>query len=148
MRVEDLLRELFSRVRTLETSPQSGLWRRKTDFVATVQSTTSTSYVNLATVGPTFDLDVSPSGTVLMGVGAYIDGTGDKCGMSFELSGENVMAPADGRGAKIQGASADVMKWFLLTGLDPGITTVMAKYRSFGGGTATFSDRTLIALPI
>lgn len=142
------LRELFGRVKRLETSPQSGLWRRKTNAVATSQSTTSTAYVDLATVGPTVTVDVPASGTVLVGVGAYIGGTLDIGIMSFVGSGANTIAAADSRAARMSGAVADVMKWVLLTGLAQGNTVLTAKYRSAGGASVVFVDRSIIAIPI
>ncbi len=134
--------------------------------VFTVQSRTSTSYGDLATVGPSMQVNISPSGRLLVQVSTRIecivDGSDAAGGaMGVALTGANVASPADNEavigfldlvcGVAIAGNSTICASMAtLLTGLNPGLTTVTAKYRSAGSGgtTVTFWDRQLWAVPL
>lgn len=118
--------------------------------VATSETTTSTSFTNLATVGPAVSVTVRRSGLVLVSLCASIQNNtaGQRARMSFALSGANTAVAADVDGIDLQSATggqdAQLGRTRLLTGLTPGLTTITAKYL-VSGGTGTFARRELIA---
>lgn len=118
--------------------------------VATSQTTTSTSYTDLTTTGP--------SVTVTTGTTAYITlccsmfktpaGTGNNGFMSVAVSGATTIAAADANGltwSAMQGSSFSnpCCRRFKLTGLTAGSNTFTAKYR-VNGSTFGFADRDII----
>jgi hypothetical protein len=118
--------------------------------VATAETTTSTTYTDLATPGPAVTVTVPASGKVLVSVtsGMKNSNASNPTFMSFAVSGATTQAATDTRalsllGNNFQQASAS----FVLTGLTPGSTTFTAKYRT-DGGTATFQNRSIWAIPL
>lgn len=123
-------------------------------FVDTSQTRSSTSYGDLSTVGPQLTCSVSPSGRLLVQVSAWINSNvaGDGGTMGIALSGANVSS-ADDREAQVvyigtANSLAAASKVTLITGLNPGNTTVTAKYKSLFGGSAEFTLRHLWVLPL
>lgn len=128
------------------------------DLNAGLQSTSSTSFTDLGTVGPDVTVVVGDSGKLLVGISAVmaastISGTNAQPQMSYELSGANTVS-ADGdhsirdavQETVQQGAQGVVI---LHTGLNRGSTTITAKYRcGDGSDTVTFQDRRLWAQPL
>lgn len=112
--------------------------------VATSQTETSTSYDDLATVGPAVTFTVGPSGIVEVTFSAQISNAGgNHAYMSFVLSGANTLAASDDR--SIHFASTNAFRFsgsYLLTGLTPGSTVATAKYR-VSANTGTFAVRSL-----
>lgn len=152
-----VLADYERRLRTLETAPRlqnsSQAW--KSDYVDNAESTSSTSYVNLATVGPTITMDVpktfsSPAtgdiGRVLLTVSAYmnvpsntsatvglfIDGalTWDALGLGNSTGGTLAMNVTD-------------MRTITVT---PGTHTFQLRYKQ-SLTTAQFAARLLIVQP-
>jgi hypothetical protein len=119
--------------------------------VVTSQTTVSTTYVDLATVGPTVTLTVPASGRVLVSVTSDMSNStgGGSNFMGFAISGADTRAAADTNalilgGNTLQAATAS----FIVTGLTAnGSDTFTAKYR-VSGGTGTFSNRSIWAIPI
>jgi hypothetical protein len=69
--------------------------------------------------------------------------------MSFAISGNTTMSATDTRalillGNNLQQSSAS----FVVSGLNPGSNTFTAQYRVQGSGTATFSNRSMWAIPL
>lgn len=118
----------------------------RSELVQTDETTTSTAYTNLATTGPT--LDGLPNGEYLILVGCFAKASGgaaEGARMSIEVNGA-AAADAD---SCISSSTGDVsvMRPTLKTLSSANDNTVVAKYRSTdGGSTATFSERTLVAL--
>jgi hypothetical protein len=119
--------------------------------VVTSQATTSTAYVDLATVGPAVTVTIPASGRVLVSVSA---GTANTTGggsdfMGFAISGTDTRAASDGNalilgGNNLQAATAS----FIVTGLTAnGSDIFTAKYR-VSGGTGAWSNRSIWAIPI
>lgn len=119
--------------------------------VETLESTTSTSYGNLATVGPTVsDVEVTDRGKALVFVSANLStDTGDGANMSFTVSG------ATSRDAGQTGTLSLVTAGSSIAGsvtkavpldLNPGVHTFQAKYRSGSGGIASFNQRVLTVI--
>lgn len=106
--------------------------------------TTSATYTDLATVGPTVSLAVPASGAVLVSISADISTDSDLVAGSVgvELSGANVLAPADDTALKLSGnfSRYRASSVFVMTGLTPGLTTFELKYRSNVPGNITIFD--------
>jgi hypothetical protein len=113
------------------------------------ETTTSTSYTDLATVGPTVTVTTGPAALVTVHGSIDNSGTGS-CRMSYAVSGASTIAEADNRGIGVYGvagvgivASAVVLH----TDLTPGSNTFTAKYR-VASGTGTFNSRRIVVFPL
>lgn len=119
------------------------------DYIATSQTTTSTSYTDLATVGPTVTVTIGASGMalVLWSTRRFNSGV-NWTSMSFDVSGANTIAATDSDTLS-SSTGIDIVDGtqVLLTGLSPGSTTFKAKYR-VTGGTGTWIDRRLSVIPL
>lgn len=118
--------------------------RRPTnDTVATSQTTTSTSYTDLSTVGPATTHE--HGSTVKVTVTCRMRNSGvNLTRMSFAITGDNTVSAGDDRSLEIEStgwmrASAS----FMVTGLTTGSSTFTAKYK-VAAGTGTFEDRQII----
>jgi hypothetical protein len=119
--------------------------------VLTAQGTSSTTYTDLATAGPSVTVDVPASGLVRVSI--YCSHSSNDPGaialMSFEVTGGNSVAAADVRAIGHVGNTGHRNGFtFLLTGLNVGSTTFTAKYRGSATFTATFSDRQIHVEPV
>lgn len=121
-----------------------------TSFVTTSESTASTSYTALTTA-QAISVTVGVNGLLLITVGCGLVGTGGNLSyISFALSGANTLASADSNGISSNSTTTDGTQYDrsrLLTGLTAGATTVTAQFR-VGGGTGTFKNRGLVAIPL
>jgi hypothetical protein len=117
------------------------------DYIATSQNTTSTSYTDLTTVGPTVTVTTGPAALVAI-YNANVHSTGAASAlMSFEVSGASSQSASDTISigtATTVGSRAGAT--FLVTGLTGGSNTFRAKYR-VGAGTGTFVDRRIVVMP-
>ncbi|MEV0725998.1 hypothetical protein AB0I37_24870 [Micromonospora purpureochromogenes] len=135
------------------------------DTVATYGTTTSTSWTDLATVGPQVTVTVGASGRLLVMVTCAFDYNGaDSQGggyMSFDLAGPTPEAASEFTAVKsvfsVSDTSADVATWIvgarqtatsLREGLAPGTYTVTAKYKTHTGDEVGFFDRDLVVIPL
>ncbi len=124
-------------------------------IVETLETTTSTAYTDLATVGPSVTVPVAASGRVLVTIGSLLsnDTAGVASFMTVALSGANVIAAADtvSRLLNFRSASAGqgirASRQFVISGLAAGSTTFTAKYRA-ASGTSSFDGRALIVIPL
>lgn len=120
--------------------------------VDTSETTTSTSYTDLATVGPAVTVTVGDSGMVLVSVGAEMTpaSSSDGAFMSFAISGANTAAAVTATAVKVRDVSGTLAysRDSLLTGLTAGSTTFTGKYKSTNGGTTTFLNRRIWAIPL
>jgi hypothetical protein len=140
--IEATVVALAARVSTLETTvnttriPQQAL-------VATSQTTTSTSYTDLATVGPAVTLTTGATALVTVGGQIQCSASTITAFMSWAVSGATTSAAVDaGRAAAIANVNLIcASRVFLMTGLTPGSNTFTAKYKVNGVATGTFQDR-------
>lgn len=124
-----------------------------TDRVAAYQSTSSTEFIDLATVGPTVSVTVERPTLVLVILSARIWGSvnsrrGD---MSFAASGATVIAPTSDNALLYEGSADDQFQgsYVMPLVLNAGTTQLQAKYRGFGSsGNANFQDRKLMVVPV
>jgi hypothetical protein len=124
------------------------------NYVATRESTSSTSYTNLTTSGPAVTLTTGT--TALVSIKCALDDGADAIfgRMGFAVSGSTTVAATDeySIGAKVQqifSASAEGYlifgATFVVTGLTAGSNTFTAKYKKVAtaSGNPLFSERTL-----
>jgi hypothetical protein len=118
--------------------------------VATSETTASTTYTDLATVGPTQTVTIPASGKALVIVTA-LESTSNQSGIvftSFAVSGASTVAATDARALEVQGNNAvRASATSVVTGLTPGANTFTAKYRTTAG-TATFAARDIVVIPL
>ena len=109
-----------------------------TQNVSTSQTTTSTSYADLATVGPT--ATVVSKGTVAVVLWADVQSTtSGSAASSPAVSGATTTAASDTWGAIASDSTRTTVGWAVFT-ITPGSNTYTIKYR-VTGGTGTFRDR-------
>lgn len=130
------------------------------DFLATSQTTTSTSYTDLATAGPSVTLTTGTSAIVSVSCiasnnQANANAESGVTYMGFAVSGASTVTAADARagfGPQIHTShSQNRSGTFLVTGLTAGSNTFTAKYRVGGAlatGTGTFSNRHITVLAL
>jgi hypothetical protein len=121
-----------------------------TSTVNTDETTTSTTFADLATSGPAVVANVGKSGQVLITIGAGIyTGTGSKV-VSVAISGATTKSPY-AAGPTLRKDDAPFTQkssvTYLETGLTPGATTFTMKYK-VSTGTANFFDRTITVIPL
>ncbi len=113
--------------------------------VSTTQTTNSSSYVDLATVGPSVTLTTGANVVVQVACGAANNnGSGFNGFVSVAVSGATTVAASDNFCASVSGTGAgfgvtDVAN-IALTGLTPGVNTFTLKYR-VNGQTWGFYNR-------
>jgi hypothetical protein len=129
---------------------------RRSSFVGgaveSQESTSSTAYTDLATVGPTVSVDVGQSGQLLVHVYASLSNNvaNNAAHMSYAISGATAFGAGDGisiaytPGADFRGARIGAT--FHHFGLNPGVHTVTAKYR-VAGGTGQIGSRRIMVVP-
>lgn len=116
------------------------------DIIATSQTTTSTSYTNLATVGPR--VTITSRGTralCLFSAAMFNSSSVNGSAMAIDVSGATTIAAADAQNIRVTaGNSGYAFKaaGFALLTITPGSNTYTAKYKA-SAGTSTFVDRHL-----
>lgn len=130
--------------------------RRTTSTAATVstsQTTTSTSYTDLATTGPAVTVTIGSTGKALVSLyGLMLQSNASQASfMGFAVSGATTVAAADAFALALNAAVAgDAIRCgatWLVTGLNSGSTTGTAKYR-VTANTGTYQDRHIIWTPL
>jgi hypothetical protein len=107
------------------------------------QSTASTSYTDLATVGPTITVECGQSVIVTVSGSLYNDTAGEFALMSFAISGATTLAASDtfALGFKAPNANDGLFaSYTVIASTTPGMNTFTAKYRGTGGAAA-FQNR-------
>jgi hypothetical protein len=119
--------------------------------VTTSQSTSSTSYTNLATVGPTVSVTTGTGAIIFHSCSVQNNGSGFSS-MSWDISGATTRAALDADAIRHDGVAAS-NPWKLgvtdivTAVLTPGVNTFTAKYKAESGSTATFADRFICVIP-
>lgn len=124
-------------------------------FVATAESTTSTTYVDLTTVTDTVTVTIGVNGLAWISIGGTLSSnTGTALGyMAVAISGASTVAAADAKAysvGAVGGLTAGQAGFaYLETGLTPGSTTFKLKYHSStGANTVTASNRRISVVPL
>lgn len=124
----------------------------ETSSVLSTETTTSMSYTDLTTIGPSVTVETGPSAIVIVHATLSNSGTGS-ARMAYEVSGATSITPADNRGIGILDAQDSFITASgvaLHTGglsLTPGMNTFTAKYR-VSASTGTFLSRRIVVLPL
>ena len=119
----------------------------RADYIATSQSTTSTSYTDLTTVGPTVTITTGTTAYVTIQTIAAAN-VANRQYMSFAVSGASsisagtyeiapVYVPAGGE------VTVPLVLSFVVTGLTAGSNTFTCKYKSSDGNAISFAKRFL-----
>jgi hypothetical protein len=117
--------------------------------VATSQTTASTTYTDLGTVGPTVSLETGTTALVTISSLCAAGSAGNAAFMSFAISGATTVAANDAQAMSNPTTSG----WafgitFLVTGLTPGTNVFTAKYRIPAGAAATWVNRNITVTPV
>lgn len=145
--LDKLLKELFSRVKTLETSPQTGLSTSAKAQDSSTCSTSSSSYGDptSGTSGPSVQIEAPSSGQVLVMIQAFMTPGSASAIASVDVPESGISAlDAD---AAIGASIGLVHSTVLIQGLAEGTNTIRMRYRSTGG-SSSFSFRTLTVIPM
>jgi hypothetical protein len=124
-----------------------------TDYIETEESTTSTSYTNLSTVGPSVTVATSSRALVMIGARMRNNVAGQYCMASFELSGDTTRTAPDRYSVAFENTNQDgstdihTCQFTPLTDLTPGNNTFTMKYRTTTAGTAVFRFRRMAVIP-
>lgn len=122
-----------------------------TQDVATSQSTTSTSYTDLATSGPSRSYTLNAGQVALVVVSCVqVHPAGAQAWMSFTVTGASpTLAPSDVNAATSNlttNAAATVSRMTVFIATTTGTHTFTTKYRT-EGVSVFFADRRLIVIP-
>lgn len=121
--------------------------------VATDESTSSSSYTDLTTVGPSITLVTGTAVRIHMGCTAYNSvNPGGNVSIAVAVSGATTIAAADvngclGHGAFDTNGYVVLSRTFVLSGLTPGSNTFTLQY-SVGADTFHFFARDLTVIPV
>lgn len=118
-------------------------------FIATIQTTTSTTYTDLTTVGPTQTVTTGTSAFVIIRSGLSNSASGNDCFVSVDVSGASTVAASDAWAIQFRSTSATnglgAAVTHLFTGLTAGSNTFTCKFR-VSAGTGSFQNRTLTVI--
>lgn len=114
------------------------------------QTTTSTTYADLGTVGPQVTVTTGVSVLVWISSFAQNSTSGAQSNVSFDITGATSTAASDVESIRLQ---ANSVNDFFRAGIcsqmpvTPGSNTFTMKYR-VSGGTGTFANRSMTVLPL
>jgi hypothetical protein len=121
-----------------------------TNLITTSQTTTSTSYVDLATVGPSVSVATGAYAFVIATCQMENNTNDFQTYMSWAVSGATTRSAIDavavGKDGTPAGNFCRLTNFDMINNLTPGTNTFTAKYR-VGGGTGTFSERRITVFP-
>lgn len=124
----------------------------QTARVDTDETTTSTSYTDLATPGPAVTVTVGTNGIVLVLISTLLrnNTSGSASSMSFVMSGANTLAVSDSNAilaVTTSNYSYRMSAHTFLTGLNAGSTTFTCKYK-VDGNSGGWSRRNITVIPL
>lgn len=117
--------------------------------IATGQTTTSTSYTDLATAGPTVSMTTGTKALVFITAGVENNAGTRRAWMSFAVSGATSISASDTTSLMLYGASAagiGATAVYYLDTLTAGSNTFTAKYKSQDGGGVDFGRRSITVM--
>lgn len=113
------------------------------------QGTTSLSYVDLTTVGPSVTITTGATALAIISCEMSNDTINGYCEITYGLNGA---APATSNTLRsvsaIANARESASRAIWVSGLTPGSNTFKLMYRAQAGGTASFNFRDLVIMPI
>jgi len=117
--------------------------------VGAAETTTSGSYTNLTTSGPSVTVTTGTTALVVLTTRVSNSSAGQSCFMGFDISGASTVAASDGRALQAaNGADYQlrVSAMYAQTGLTAGSNVFKAEYR-VSAGTGSFASRYITVLP-
>lgn len=122
----------------------------QTRGVTTLETTTSTSWTDLATVGPSVTANIGATGNALIIVtaGIHINTTGVTGSLGVSIDGASPVSPVAGFGLNAATGAATVTGSFVKTGLSAGSHTFKIQYENSGAIVVGYDVRSLIVWPI
>lgn len=117
-----------------------------TDFIATSQTTASTAFTNLATVGPTVTVTTRTLALVIISA-TLSNSAANDTRMGFTVSGATTAAASTANAIRWVGTNTNRCSFVKLIVLTAGSNTFQAKY-AVSAGTGTFLDRELSVVPL
>lgn len=120
--------------------------------ITTTQTTTSASYTNLATTGPSVTVTTGSSALILIAAGLSQNTLNGYASASYDVSGATSVSAGDDWAVTLRAAVANQQITAgtadFRTGLTPGSNTFTMRYMAgSGGGTATFFNRRIAVIP-
>ena len=118
--------------------------------VSTAETTASTTFAALATAGPIVTVTTGTQALVFMTAQMTNNTANGSCAMGFDVSGATTIAASNAEAMRHRaGGSVDDIRAtaISLTALTAGSNTFTAKY-IVNLGTGTFSERTLVVVPL
>jgi hypothetical protein len=120
--------------------------------IATAETTASTTYANLTTVGPQVGVTTGTKAIAIWAVRMSNNTAGQNCFASVSLSGATPTIPGnDAYTVRFQAygsnATARASCMHMYTGLTAGVNNFTVVYR-VDGGTGNFADRELVVIPL
>lgn len=118
------------------------------DLITTSETSTSTTYTNLATVGPA--VTATTSASAIVSTYCNMNNATNAAWMSYGITGATTNAEVDNRAIQITagGGQRYGATFFHSAILTAGNNTFTAKYRVSTSGTGTWSDRRLMVIPM
>ena len=120
-------------------------------FIGALETTTSTTYTNLTTPGPTVTVTTGVAAIVILGAHMFNSAGTNTGNMSFTISGASTVAASDVRALRFRSSAAgddiDATKVIYFTGLTAGSNVFTAQYRC-SAGTETFENRRIDVIPL
>jgi hypothetical protein len=118
--------------------------------VQTTQTTTSTSYTDLATPGPALTLTTGTLAIVFVSAKITNNTSNATSFMSYQVSGATTVAVTTTRALVSDGMNANSnfrASAASTVPLNAGVNTFTTKYAVGGGTTGSYGDRTIIVIP-
>jgi hypothetical protein len=119
--------------------------------VGTSETTTSSEWVDLATPGPSVEVETGTRALIWMSCNTQNTSLGGGNNITYELSGDTERDPQYSTALRFDGVDEDDAMSFSMfdmnTTLTPGTNVFTMKYRR-GSGTATFSNRQICVWPL
>lgn len=162
-----MVQNIFDAVGTpyLSTTNMTDLWLSGSNeagaemaYVDATETTTSTSYTDLSTVGPSVTVNVPRSGLILVFVRVEAKSSSDTgqayAGWNVMHNGFQRLGPTTRYAAVVGGTNFDSATSFGLYrasdygGVDSGVAVIGMKYTADSATTATFQRRVIIAVPL
>ena len=122
-------------------------------FVFAGETTSSTTYADLATPGPTVTLETGERAFVMLSAGMEPVSVNNISGvMAIQVTGASNIAASDQNGVSLDGITAGTGNirmgiTHLIDNLTPGTNVFQCKYRAHSGSSFRFWRRTLVVFP-
>jgi hypothetical protein len=121
------------------------------DFIQTLETTASSSYVDLSSAGPAVSVTTGVNALVILTCNMESNTAGGISNMGCTISGATSESATESNSLRYEsGSSGDAIQASfatIYTTLTAGSNTFTAKYKTNGAGTSSFSARKVSVLP-